>query len=167
LNPHETDIVDLDLKPGESATDGITVRELRVEDLNRLVRIDRAATGVDRLGYYEKRIETALRESGIRVSLAAEIDGLVVGFVIGRVYHGEYGHMDTFATIDSIGVDPEFRGRRVGRALLDQLIHNLRGLRVERIQTEVEWDQWDLLGFLRTVGFRPAPRIALEYALAP
>jgi hypothetical protein len=31
------------------------------------------------------------------VSLAAEIDGLVVGFVIGRVYHGEYGHMDTFA----------------------------------------------------------------------
>ena len=55
----------------------------------------------------------------------------------------------------------------VARALLDQLVHNLRGLRVERIQTEVEWDQWDLLGFLRDVGFRPAPRIALEYPLAP
>lgn len=92
---------------------------------------------------------------------------LLVGFVIGRVYYGAYGHMDTFATIDSIGVDPEFRGRHVARALLDQLIHNLRGLRVERIQTDVEWDQWDLLGFLRDVGFRPAPRIALEYPLAP
>ncbi len=167
MDLQESDNVDLDLKPGESPTDGITVRELRADDLRRLVRIDRAATGEDRLGYYEKRIETALRESGIRVSLAAEIDELVVGFVIGRVYHGEYGHMDTFATIDSIGVDPEFRGRHVARALLDQLIHNLRGLRVERIQTDVEWDQWDLLGFLRDVGFRPAPRIALEYPLAP
>lgn len=167
MDPHELDNVDLDLKPGENPTEGITVRELRTNDLKRLVRIDRAATGEDRLGYYEKRIETALRESGIRVSLAAEIDGLVVGFVIGRVYHGEYGHMDTFATIDSIGVDPEFRGRHVARALLDQLIHNLRGLRVERIQTDVEWDQGDLLGFLRNIGFRPAPRIALEYPLAP
>jgi len=167
VDPHEADTVDLDLKPGESPTDGITVRELRADDLKRLVRIDHAATGEDRFGYYEKRIETALRESGIRVSLAAEIDGLLVGFVIGRVYYGEYGHMDTFATIDSIGVEPEFRGRHVGRALLEQLIHNLRGLRVERIQTDVEWDQWDLLGFLRDVGFRPAPRIALEYPLAP
>ncbi len=167
MDPNKTTGVDLDLKPGESPTDGITVRELRVEDLGRLVRIDRAATGVDRRGYYETRIDTALRESGIRVSLAAEIDDLVVGFVIGRVYHGEYGHMDTYATIDSIGVDPEFRGRRVAHAMLDQLIHNLRGLRVEHIQTEVDWDQWDLLGFLRDVGFRPAPRIALEYPLAP
>jgi hypothetical protein len=97
MDPQESYNVDLDLKPGESPTDGITVRELRADDLNRLVRIDRDATGEDRRGYYEQRIETALRESGIRVSLAAEIDGLVVGFVIGRVYHGEYGHMDTFA----------------------------------------------------------------------
>jgi hypothetical protein len=88
MDPQESYNVDLDLKPGESPTDGITVRELRA---------DRDATGEDRRGYYEQRIETALRESGIRVSLAAEIDGLVVGFVIGRVYHGEYGHMDTFA----------------------------------------------------------------------
>lgn len=157
--------LDLDLEPGTLATDGVLVRDLREGDLDRLVRIDRHATGADRRGYYEKRLQTALQESGIKVSLAAEVDGTVVGFVIGRVYHGEYGRTDTFATIDSIGVDPASRGQGVGRALMEQLVRNLRGLRVERVQTEVDWDQWDLLRFLHDVGFQPAPRMSLELTL--
>lgn len=157
--------LELGLAPGETPLDGIAVRDLRQEDIDRIVRIDRDATGLDRRGYYERRLETALQESGVRVSLAAEVDGLLTGFVIGRVYYGEYGRADAFATIDSIGVDPAFRGRGVGRALLEQLVRNLRGLRVERIQTEVDWDQWDLLRFLHDVGFQPAPRFALEMDL--
>lgn len=143
----------------------ITVRELRADDLDRLVRIDSQATGQDRRGYYEKRLRTALEESGIRVSLAAEVDGTVVGYVIGRVYHGEYGHTESFATIDTIGVSPRFRHRGIGHALLSQLRRNLSALRIERVQTEVEWDQWELLRFLQHVGFRPAPRLALELPL--
>lgn len=145
--------------------DQITVRELRADDLDRLVRIDSQATGQDRRGYYEKRLHTALEESGIRVSLAAEVDGTVVGYVIGRVYHGEYGHTESFATIDTIGVSPRFRHRGVGHALFSQLRRNLAALRIERVQTDVEWDQWDLLRFLQHVGFRPAPRLALELPL--
>jgi len=156
---------ELDLEPGTFANDDVVVRELRADDLDRLVTIDKHATGVDRRGYYEKRLQTALQESGVRVSLAAEIDGSLVGFVIGRVYHGEYGRTDTFATIDSIGVDPAYRGRGVGTAMMEQLVRNLRGLRVERIQTEVDWDQWDLLRFLHDAGFQPAPRLALEMEL--
>jgi ribosomal protein S18 acetylase RimI-like enzyme len=143
----------------------VDVRELRAEDLDRLVRIDSQATGQDRRGYYEKRLKTALEESGIRVSLAAEVDGTVVGYVIGRVYHGEYGRTESFATIDTIGVSPRFRHRGVGHALLTQLRRNLSALRIERVQTEVEWDQWELLRFLQHVGFRPAPRLALELPL--
>lgn len=143
----------------------IAVRELRADDLDRLVRIDSQATGEDRRGYYEKRLKTALEESGIRVSLAAEVDGTVVGYVIGRVYHGEYGRTESFATIDTIGVSPRFRHRGIGHALLSQLRRNLSALRIERVQTEVEWDQWELLRFLQHVGFRPAPRLALELPL--
>jgi len=145
--------------------EAITVRELRPEDLDRLVKIDSHATGMERRGYYQKRLETALEESGIRVSLAAEVDGTLVGFVIGRVYHGEYGRTESFATIDSIGVSPRVRHRGVGHALLTQLRRNLGALRVERVQTEVEWDDWELLRFLQHVGFRPAPRLALEMPL--
>jgi ribosomal protein S18 acetylase RimI-like enzyme len=161
MEPDRTDIDNPDLLAEET----VCVRELRQTDIDRLVTIDRHATGSDRRGYYEKRLQTALEESGIRVSLAAEVDGSLIGFVIGRVYHGEYGHTESFATIDSIGVDPAFRKRGVGHALLTQLRRNLGALRVESIQTEVEWDQWELLRFLQDVGFRPAPRLALELTL--
>ena len=160
----ETNTTD-DLPPGATPLDEFTVRELRAADLDDVVRIDTHSTGHDRRGYYERRLRTALEESGIRVSLAAELDGMFVGFVLGRVYHGEYGRTDSFATLDTIGVDPAFRGRGVGHALLDQLVRNLTALRVERLQTEVEWDQWDLLEFLHDVEFRPAPRMALERIL--
>lgn len=143
----------------------VTVRELVPEDLDRLVRIDRHATGHDRRDFYAKRLQMALQETGIRVSLAAEVDGTLVGFVLGRVFHGEYGRTESLATIDSIGVDPAFRTQGIGHALLEQLRRNLTALRIERVETTVDWDQWELLRFLQGIGFRPAPRLALELPL--
>ena len=67
--------------------------------------------------------------------------------------------------IDSIGVDPPSRGQHVGQALLRQLLINLQALRVERVQTEVDWNQIDLLHFMHRNGFDPAPRVCLERQL--
>lgn len=161
------DVIDRDLEtePGIDEDDGVLVRALAADDLDAVVRIDRNITGGDRRGYYGQRIRTALEESGIRVSLVAEVDGVVAGFVLGRVYHGEYGRTESFASLDTVGVDPGYRGRGVGRALLRQLLRNLRALRIERLQTEVEWDHWELLRFLRESGFQPAPRLSLERRL--
>lgn len=156
---------DLELEPGADEYENVRVRALTTEDLDAITRIDRKITGTDRRGYYRQRLHTALEESGIRVSLAAEVDGVVAGFVLGRVYHGEYGRTESFATLDSIGVAPGYRGQGVGRALLRQLLLNLRALRIERLQTEVEWNHWELLRFLQESGFRPAPRLCLERAL--
>lgn len=147
------------------AEEDIVVRELRAADLDRIVRIDRHATGHERRDYYQRRLQMALGESGIRVSLAADVDGTLVGFVLGRVFHGEYGRTESYATIDSIGVDPAFRTRGIGHALLAQLQRNLTALRVERVETTVDWDAWELLRFLQATGFRPAPRLALELQL--
>lgn len=150
------------LAPGELPTDRIVVRELEERDLERLVRIDRSITRHERRGYYEKKVEAALKETSIRLSLVAEVDGLVVGFLLGVVYHGEYGQLDAFATIDTLGVDPDFRTRGVGHALMEQFLRNLAALRIDTVRTEVDWDQWPLMTFLRSVGFKPAARLCLE-----
>jgi hypothetical protein len=39
---------------------------------------------------------------------------------------------------------------------------NLSALGIERLQTQVEWDQIDLIHFFQRSGFRPAPRLCLE-----
>ena len=95
----------------------------------------------------------------------AEVDDHVVGFLLARVYFGEFGRLEPSAVIDSLGVDPEYRGRRVGASIMRQLLVNLTALRVERIETQADWDQFDLLAFLAKSGFRPAARLCLERRL--
>ena len=69
------------------------------------------------------------------------------------------------AVLDVFGVHPDFRGRRVGAALLDQLRTNLLGVGVRTLQTVVAWDNAELVAFFRHQGFLPAPRLCLDLDL--
>ncbi len=151
---------------GPLARDRIPVRAMAERDLRRLVAIDRSITGRDRSEYLKQKLADALQQSDIHVSLVAEIDGLPVGFIMARVDFGEFGRIDSVAVVDTIGVDPEFRDRGVGRALLSQLLVNLQSLRVERVRTEVDWDDRELLGFLDHVGFRPSQELCFQRAVS-
>ena len=157
---------ELELGPGELDTDHIPVRRLGPDDLEAVVRIDTAGTGHTRTEFYRTKLARALEDSGIQLSLAAELDEMVVGFLIVSFYYGEFGRPETVAVVEAFGVHPEYQGRKVAKALLRQLEMNLRALGVEEVRTEVGWDQLDLLSFLAHSGFRPAPRFCLEKRLS-
>ena len=74
--------------------------------------------------------------------------------------------MEPTAVLDTLGVRPDLRGRRVGAALISQLGTNLLGLGIPRLQTEVSWDNLDLIAFFHHEGFRPAERLCLDLDLA-
>ena len=150
---------------GPLARDRIPVRSLRESDLRILSAIDERITGRDRRDYLARKIAEALMESDVRVSLVAELNGQPVGFIMARVGLGEFGRLESVAVLDTIGIDPEYRGRGVARALLTQLLVNLGSLRVDKIQTEVEWFDGDLLGFLARCGFRPSTRLSFTRPL--
>lgn len=156
---------DEELDDGSLATDAVPVRTLRESDLARIVKIDTASTGRSRHEYYAAKVKQAIGEQKLQTSLVAEVDGTVVGFLLGRVFYGEFGHAEPTAVIDSVGVDPKFRGKHVGQALMRQLVMNMRALHVERIETQVDWDQFDLLAFMAKNEFRPARRLCLERVL--
>ena len=118
---------------GPLARDRIPVRSLTEGDLRALVAIDRRITGRDRASYLQRKVIEALTDSGVRVSLVAELDSVVVGFIMARVDLGEFGRVETTAVIDTIGVDPDYRNRGVGRALVSQLLVNLVTLRVDKV----------------------------------
>ena len=150
---------------GPLARDRIPVRSMKEEDLKILSAIDRRITGRDRAHYLERKLGEALHESDVRVSLVAELDGQPVGFIMARVDLGDFGRLESAAVLDTIGVDPEFHGRGIGRALLTQLLVNLSSLRVDKIRTEVDWEDRDLMGFLARCGFRPSTRLSFAYRL--
>jgi predicted N-acetyltransferase YhbS len=145
--------------------DRIPIRAMQDGDLHALIAIDRRITGRERSAYFVRKLEEALYESGVRVSLVAEQDGAVVGFIMARVDLGEFGRTEAVAVMDTIGVDPGYRQRGVAQALLSQLLVNLATLRVERIRTEVDWNARELLAYLGRCGFRPSQQLCFEYAL--
>ena len=149
---------------GPLARDRIPVRGMVAGDLRRIVDIDKRITGRDRRDYFDRKLEEALHESDVRVSLVAERDGDPVGFVMARVDFGEFGHVQPTAVLDTIGVDPVARGQGVGRALLSQLFMNLMTLRVESVRTELGWSDQELVTFMERCGVRPSQRLCLELA---
>ena len=154
-----------DPAPGADPHPGIVVRRLVESDLDRMIAIDAKSTGRRRDEYFRIKLRHALTETGIAVSLMAEVDGGGVGFLLARVHSGEFGRFEKTAVLDTIGVDPAFARRGVGTALIDQLRTNLLGLGVRRLQTEVGWDNPALLTFFHHEGFHPAARFCLDLEL--
>ena len=145
--------------------DGVLVRQLTPEDYDRIVAIDARAVGRRRDEFFKVKLRQAFGDTGVAVSLAAELDGSVVGFVLARVYYGEFGLTERVAVMDVLGVHPDFRGHGVGAALIDQLRTNLLGLGIRTLQTQVSWDDQPLMAFFQREGFVIAPRLSLDLDL--
>ena len=105
-------------------------------------------------------LDEALRESGVRISLAARKDGVMAGYIMARADLGDFGRTEPVAVIDAIGVSPEYAHLGIGHALLSQLFLNLSALHIERVETVVAIQDLELLGFFRGAGFAPGQRLA-------
>lgn len=150
-----------------AARGAVEVRLLSMKDLADVARIDRNVTGRDRTEYMRRSLEEALRDSAIRVSLAARVEGAVAGFIMARADLGDFGRAEPVAIVDTLGVDPGARGRGIGRALLAQLFDTLSALRIERAETLLSLDALDLIGFFRRAGFEQGQRVGFCKPLQP
>ncbi len=148
------------------ARDMADVRIMSDADLEDIVRIDRHITGRDRRAYMGHKLAEAMQDSAVRVSLTARADDVIAGYVMARADYGDFGRPETVAVLDTIGVDPGFMHRGIGRALLSQLGANLGALQIERVETVVAPHDLALLGFLYDCGFTPSPRLPFTRALA-
>jgi len=146
--------------------DSIVVRNLRPEDLEAVIALDAKSAGRRRDEYFKLKLKQNLAETGVKVSLAAEREGCFTGFLLARVYYGEFGAAEPVAVLDTFAVHPDFRRAGIGTALLEQLCTNLDGLGVSSLRTEVDWGEPSLLNFFQRSGFLPAQRFCLDLDLA-
>lgn len=150
----------------DSELEHVRVRNLRPKDLEPVIDLDARLTGRRRAEYFKVKLAQAMSDTGVMVSLAAELDGAFTGFLLARVYYGEFGLTEQTAVLDTLGVHPDFRKRGIGTALMRQLRENLMGLGIPRLQTEVPWSNLDLLAFFHECGFEPARRLCLDLDLS-
>jgi GNAT superfamily N-acetyltransferase len=147
--------------------DRLVIRTLDERDLERLVKLDQAWSKRNRRLYLHRKLHRALAEADVRISLGAELDGFLVGAVLGSVSYGEFGHPEPLAVVDTILVDQEVSRQGVASVLLEQLLRNLGAFGIETLRTEVSWNDHDLVGFLAHNDFVPVPRIVLERRVTP
>ncbi|HIJ89182.1 MAG TPA: GNAT family N-acetyltransferase [Desulfuromonadales bacterium] len=140
---------------------GIVVRALKGTDISAINKIDTKLTGLDRSAYFASKFREMLDDSGVRVSMVAEHEGIISGYIMARVDYGEFGQVEKAAVIDTIGVHPDYAGTGVGHELLSQLLVNLATLQVEVVRTKVEHENSGLRNFLAKRGFKPSQRLIL------
>jgi GNAT superfamily N-acetyltransferase len=148
------------------ATPRFETRPLTNEDVERVVAIDRASSGIVLRHFFTKRIAAALANPSDFVHVGVTRDGVLCGFAIAHVLRGEFGREGAVAVLDALAVEPESQARGIGRLLVRGLDEIMRRAGVRSLQTEVDWRHHELMHFLETSGFTLAPRIALERSLA-
>jgi ribosomal protein S18 acetylase RimI-like enzyme len=140
---------------------------MKTDDFDAVVGIDEKVLKVSRPEYYEMKFEKLFKSKDyLPTSLVAEEeDGAVVGFVMGELYMGEYGIFQEEATLDTIGVDPNYQHKGIGKQLINEFIDHLRRLGVQKINTLVDWNDSKLIHFFSANQFSPSKSINLERSL--
>jgi len=141
--------------------ENVKIRALRKEDLDAIVEIDERVLGENRRNYWERKLEL-MNNKASQISLVAELEGRVVGFILGDISGWEFGVPETIGWIDTIGVEPAYQKKGLATALARELVQNLKSFGVKTIYTLVSWNDWDLLQFFHAMGFSRGDMINLE-----
>lgn len=155
----------------------VNVRVLSENDLDAVVRIDKKILGRERRDFWKRKI--AYSDIYPRPALVAEVDGKVVGFILGYVSGWEFGVPDSVGWIDTLGVDPNYQRRGIGRLLFSELVKVFKHSGKEKIpetgevnkptiegvnlvNTLVSWERLDLLQFYHAMGFKKGEMLNLK-----
>jgi ribosomal protein S18 acetylase RimI-like enzyme len=145
----------------------IKIRLMKANDFAAVVRIDERVLQASRAEYYRLKFETFVQSPDhLPTSLVAEEkDGTVVGFVMGELYIGDYGITQKKATLDTIGVDPDYQHKGIGEQLINEFMDHLKSLGVQNVTTLVDSDDSKLMRFFSVNKFSPSKTINLERSI--
>jgi ribosomal protein S18 acetylase RimI-like enzyme len=138
----------------------ITVRRMRTQDADAVLRIDEKITGTPHEAQWESRIIDQLTRNPLGC-LVAEMKGKVVGFIFGEIRGWEFAIPKT-GWIEIVGVDPEYQGKGVARALIEKLHIYFRNHNIDRVMTMVNWNDAGLVSFFCALGFERSAFIILD-----
>ena len=139
---------------------GISIREMEDGDIAHICRIQETITKKKAPKSWARDVQEHIAKNK-RECLTATEGGKVVGFIIGNIKTLEYG-LEKSGWIVTLGVDPKYMGRGVGKALGEKLLAHFKNEGCGEVYTSVVWDSTDLLAFFKSLGFKRSDFINLE-----
>ena len=124
-------------------------------DIGDITALDEKIGGEYRPEVWERRISYYLRRDPDSSSVA-ELDGRVVGFMLGEVRSGEFGLEEPTGWIEVLGVDPGLRGQALGRRLTERVLNSFRDRGATNVRTLVDENMKGIAEFFAALGLEPA-----------
>ena len=139
----------------------VKIRAMHDGDLDEIYAIDKTILGKDRREYWQMKMEL-LEQRSPMAQLVAELDGKVVGFIVGDASGWEYGVPDTVGFIDTIGIHPDYQKQGIASVLLKEMVDSFRKVGVDSVSTFVNLRDRDLLGFFEKMGFEKGDMVHIQ-----
>ena len=145
-------------------TAGLTVRTLVARDMPTILEIQGQLQPSDESSRnnFAQAMEYHIESGDAALRLGAELQGQLVGFIVGEIRDWEFGGGEKTGWIKALMIAPEYHGRGIGRQLGEALLEHFRSRRIECVRTLVDWYAGELLAYFRTLGFEVMPMLPLE-----
>jgi len=138
----------------------VKIRRMTEADLPRVKEIDKELVGPHRSISWPLRIEAHWWVYRGLPNFVAEVDGELVGFILGDIRGVEYG-TEVGGWIDMMGVSPWFQSMGIGRMLVEVFCAECQEQGV-KVMVIVMGNDKRLVKFWNSVGFRKGNLVSYE-----
>ncbi|TKJ36940.1 hypothetical protein CEE37_14600 [candidate division LCP-89 bacterium B3_LCP] len=143
----------------------LAIRPLKADDFDSVVQLDSRLLGGERRHEYWEKKFAVFRMRHPNLSLVATMDNHIVGCVMGNISGWEFGVSAGTGWVELIGVDQEYRRKRVAAELIRELLVQFATLNVKCVYTMFDSEDKSSREFFGTVGFKQGQMVQLEISL--
>ena len=136
----------------------VSIREMSDDDLDVILELDRKIVGEERAVTYRDPIDFYLGGE-YAMSFVAEVDGNIVGFVLGRLRDPNTGWLQ------AVAIDPAYRRLGIGNKLVRALVDRSHSKGAKTLNTLVSLRDQSLLSFMRSLEFSQGQMVDLQRRL--
>ena len=137
----------------------IKIRRMTEEDIPQVKAIDELLAGPERALSWQLSADVEVAVYRPALSFVAELEGDIVGFILGDIRGAEYGK-DVSGWIDMVGVDPRHQHMGVGQRLVETFCEMCQQNKVN-VEVVIREEDELLKGFFASMGFRRGDLINL------